>query len=106
MTFGPDPRRNPKASGIVQEFRAAGFEPESYTLYAYAGVQIIAAGANATKSNDPKVIAEWLHAGHTVETVLGPIVFDKKGDRTDSGYIVYEWRRSAEGKLSYEPVEN
>ncbi len=41
-TFSPDPRLNPMAKAAVEEFRAAGFEPEAYTLYAYASVQVIA----------------------------------------------------------------
>mgnify|MGYP006167509239 CR=1 FL=1 len=42
MTFAPDPRKNPAAKEIVEKFRAAGFEPEAYTLYSYAAVQVIA----------------------------------------------------------------
>ncbi len=35
-TFGPDPRKNPANKELVEKFRAAGFEPEAYTLYSYA----------------------------------------------------------------------
>src|ERR1700690_3855368 len=40
-SFGPDPRNNPAAKGAVAEFKAKGFEPQGYTLYSYAAVQII-----------------------------------------------------------------
>ena len=46
MTFAPDPRKNPAAKELVEKFRAAGFEPEAYTLYSYAALQIVAAAAN------------------------------------------------------------
>ena len=40
MTFGPDPRKNPAAKELVEKFRAQGFEPEAYTLYTYAAMQV------------------------------------------------------------------
>ena len=49
MTYGPDPRNRPEAKAVVAKFRAKGFEPESYTLYSYAGVQIIAQAADGGK---------------------------------------------------------
>ncbi len=45
MTFPPDPRTNPNAKDLVEKFRKAGFEPEAYTLYSYAALQIIADAA-------------------------------------------------------------
>ena len=36
-TFGPGPAQEPaSAKAVVKKFRAAGFEPEAYTLYCYA----------------------------------------------------------------------
>ncbi len=50
MTFGPDPRKNPAAKDVVAKFRAAKFEPEAYTLYSYAAVQIMAQAAAKRRS--------------------------------------------------------
>ena len=61
MSFGPDPRNNPAAKDIVAEFRAKGFEPEGYTLYSYAAMQIMKDAAEKVKSLDPKKMAE-VHA--------------------------------------------
>ena len=47
MTFGPDPRKRPKPQAVVEEFRAKEFEPEAYTLYSYAALQIIEQAAEA-----------------------------------------------------------
>ena len=38
-------------------------DPEAYTLYSYAGVQIIKQAAEAAKSPDPKKVAEEMHKG-------------------------------------------
>src|SRR6476469_6626156 len=42
MTFGPDPRKNPAAAEVVKAFAAKNITPEAYTLYSYAGIQVIA----------------------------------------------------------------
>ena len=44
FTFGPDPRNKPTAKGIVEKFKAKNIDPEGYTLYTYAAMQIWAAG--------------------------------------------------------------
>src|SRR5215204_2876011 len=54
MTFGPDARKNPNAQEAVKKFRAKGYEPEAYTLYAYAAVQILKAAAEQAKTTDSK----------------------------------------------------
>ena len=54
MTFAPDPRKSPEAKAIVEKFRAKKFEPEAYTLYSYAAVQIIKQAAEQAKSLDPE----------------------------------------------------
>ena len=41
MSFGPEPRNNPNAKDGVAAFKAKGFEPQGYTLYSYAAIQII-----------------------------------------------------------------
>ena len=101
-TFAPDPRRNPAAKEVVETFRAAGFEPEAYTLYSYAAVQALAGAANAAKSIDTQEVAKALHAG-TFPTVLGDMSFDEKGDPKLPGYIMYEWKKGDDGKYTYVP---
>jgi len=101
MTYGPDPRNKPEAKAVVEEFRAKKFEPEAYTLYSYAGVQIIKQAAEAAKSVDPKKVAEKMHSGMTFKTVLGDIAYDKKGDITKLDYVMYVWKKDASGKVTY-----
>src|SRR4249919_2359496 len=101
MTYGPDPRNKPGAKKVVDEFRAKKFEPEAYTLYSYAGVQIIKQAAEAAKSLDPKKVAEKMHSGMQFKTVLGDIAYDKKGDITKLDYVMYVWKKDPSGKITY-----
>jgi branched-chain amino acid transport system substrate-binding protein len=101
MTYGPDPRNRPEAKDVVAKFRAKGFEPEAYTLYSYAGVQIIKQAAEAAKSLDPKKVAEAMHSGMHFKTVIGDISYDKKGDITRLDYVIYVWKKDASGKITY-----
>ena len=101
MTYGPDPRNRPQAKAVVAEFRAKGFEPEAYTLYSYAAVQIIQQAAQAAKSVDPKKVADAMHSGMKFNTVIGTISYDKKGDVTRLDYVMYRWEKTANGKITY-----
>ena len=101
MTYGPDPRNRPQAKAVVAEFRAKGFEPEAYTLYSYAAVQIIQQAADAAKSLDPKKVAAKMHSGMKFHTVIGTISYDKKGDVTRLDYVVYRWEKTPSGKITY-----
>jgi len=101
MTYGPDPRNKPDAKKVVEEFRAKKFEPEAYTLYSYAGVQIVKQAAEAAKSLDPKKVAEKMHSGMQFKTVLGDISYDKKGDITKLDYVMYIWKKDPSGKITY-----
>lgn len=91
MTFGPDARTNPDAADAVKSFRDAGYEPEGYTLYSYAAVQIFAEAAKKAGSVDKAEVIEALHDGTTYRTVIGPITFNEKGDVTENAYVMYQW---------------
>jgi branched-chain amino acid transport system substrate-binding protein len=90
MTFGADPRLLPDSKAVVDEFRKSGYEPEGYTLYAYASLQALAAGFNGAKSNKGEDAAKWLKA-NPVKTVMGEKAWDSKGDLKVSDYVVYQW---------------
>jgi branched-chain amino acid transport system substrate-binding protein len=102
MTYGPDPRKNAAAKDVVAKFRANKFEPEAYTLYSYAAVQIMKEAADSAKSLDPKKIAEKMHSGMKFKTVLGDISYNKKGDLTKLDYVMYIWKKDPKsGKITY-----
>ena len=92
MTFPPDPRKIAGAASIVAEFKAKNFDPEGYTLYTYAALQIWAEAAKKANSVEGKKVADTMHAGQPFPSVLGNIAFDKKGDVTAAGYVFYVWK--------------
>jgi branched-chain amino acid transport system substrate-binding protein len=91
MTFGPDPRKYAAAKDVVEAFRKGGYEPEGYTLYTYATLQVWQQAAEKAKSTDTKKVVAALH-GTTFKTVLGDISFDKKGDVQQPTYVWYVWK--------------
>jgi branched-chain amino acid transport system substrate-binding protein len=101
MTYGPDPRKRPEAKAVVAEFNAKGYDPEAYTLYSYAALQIIKQAATAAKSLDPKKVAATMHSGMKFHTVIGTISYDKKGDVTRLDYVMYKWEKLPSGKITY-----
>ncbi len=99
MTFGPESRDNPAATEVVQRFRAGGYEPEGYTLYTYAAVQVFAQAAEIAGSTDLDAVAAAMR-DNTFNTVLGPIAFDEKGDRRDIDYVFYRWNNGSYAQLA------
>ena len=104
MSFGPEPRNNPNAKGIVAEFAAKGFDPQGYTLYSYAAMQIVKQAAEKANSLDPKKLAEVMHSGVIFKTVIGDIAYDKKGDRTTVDYVWYVWQKGEDGKITFKQM--
>ena len=44
-----------------------------------------------------------MRSGMVFKTVLGDISYDNKGDRKDLDFIMYTWKKSADGKIEYVP---
>jgi branched-chain amino acid transport system substrate-binding protein len=99
MSFNPDPRRMPEAAEAVKRIRAAGYEPEGYTMYSYAAVQVLAQAMEQTQSTDVKKLSAAIHSGK-FKTVTGDLSFDEKGDVRAPGYIIYKWTKG-----TYVPLE-
>jgi branched-chain amino acid transport system substrate-binding protein len=101
MTFSPDPRKRPEAKDIVAKYATKGVNPEAYTLYSYASVQIMAEAAKRANSVDPKKMAEVMRSGQPFKTVIGDISYDKKGDITRPDYVMYVWKKDVSGRITY-----
>jgi branched-chain amino acid transport system substrate-binding protein len=90
MSFGPDPRNRPQAKTAIDELRRAGYEPEGVTLYSYAAMQALAEGLRRAGKPDPVKVAAALRQA-PVETIIGPLTFDAKGDIGGAGFVIYRW---------------
>jgi branched-chain amino acid transport system substrate-binding protein len=91
MTFGPDPRNKPEAKAAVEKFRAAGWEPEGYTLYSYATVQVYVQAVAKAGSTDLEKVMKVIRS-NTFDTVIGKLAFNDKGDITTPAYVWFEWK--------------
>ncbi|MDX2101132.1 MAG: branched-chain amino acid ABC transporter substrate-binding protein [Alphaproteobacteria bacterium] len=91
MTFAPDPRNKPTAAPVVAKFQAANYNPEGYTLYTYAAVQVWAEAARKANSVDAKALGAFIRA-NKFQTVIGELGFDAKGDVLNPEYVMYVWR--------------
>jgi len=90
FTFGPDPRKKPTAAAIVEKFKTKNIDPEGYTLYTYAAIQVWSQAVSKAKTTDPKKVMDTIKAG-SWDTVLGKLEFDAKGDIKQIDYVVYKW---------------
>jgi branched-chain amino acid transport system substrate-binding protein len=90
FTFGPDPRKKPTAAAIVKKFQAKNIDPEGYTLYTYAAIQVWSQAAAKAGTTDPKKVMATIKAG-SWDTVIGKIQYDSKGDLKQLDYVVYKW---------------
>jgi len=91
FSFNPDPRKRPEAAKPIAELRKAGYEPEGYTLYSYAAVQAIVEGIKRVGKPDPAAVEKVVRQS-PVDTVIGPIGFNAKGDVTGNSYVLYRWK--------------
>ncbi|SHF28473.1 amino acid/amide ABC transporter substrate-binding protein, HAAT family [Kaistia soli DSM 19436] len=98
MTFYTDWRSQKPAEAVAAAFRADDVEPRGFVLPAYAAVQLFAAARKATHSAKGGELAAWL-GKNTVDTVLGPVAFDAKGDTKLPGFGIYRW-----GAETFEPL--
>lgn len=99
MSFNPDPRERPEAVEAVKRLRAKGYEPDGYTLYSWAAVEIAAEALRRANSTALEKVKAALRGG-SFATVIGPIAFDAQGDVTRPDYILYRWTKG-----TYVPLE-
>jgi branched-chain amino acid transport system substrate-binding protein len=122
-----DPTLLPSAKGVVAELAKRGHPSGMYTLNAYSAVQALAAGIGAVEAAAapaappagpqpapaqakliPTVaiptggaVAAWLRQ-NTVETAIGPLSWDQKGDLTHPTYVWYVWHNGTFHPVSSE----
>jgi branched-chain amino acid transport system substrate-binding protein len=98
MTGERDPRIEPGAREIVAAFRGDHYEPDGYTLFSYAAVQIFAEAAEQAKSLNFADVNKALHADN-FGTIMGEIAFDPKGDVRNPRYVLFHWHAGAYSAL-------
>src|SRR5436309_7841772 len=89
-TIVPDPRNKPTDKQIVDRFKAKNIDPEGYTLYTYAAMQVWSQAVAKAGTTDPKKVMDTIKGG-AWDTVIGKMEFDAKGDIKQIDYVVYKW---------------
>lgn len=90
FSYTTDPRKNPDAKLVAEAMRKKGFEPEGYTLNTYAAVQVVAEAIRRAGKDSVKAAAA-LRKAPPIQTVLGPLTYDAKGDIENVNYAVNRW---------------
>lgn len=98
FTFPTDARENEAAKAAVEQFKQINFVPEGFSLFSYAVVQAIAGGIAKANSTDPVAVAKALRSTE-VDTVLGPVSFDEKGDIKNPKFDINIWSNGQYSKL-------
>ncbi len=99
FTFPPDARENAAAKTALEQFKQINFTPEGFTLFSYAVVQAIAGGIAKANSTDPVAVAKILRTTD-VDTVVGSVSFDEKGDVKNPRYDINVWKDGKYSKLA------
>ncbi|MGH8989475.1 MAG: amino acid ABC transporter substrate-binding protein [Acidimicrobiales bacterium] len=57
----------------------------------YSVGEVVQAAVEATHSTNNAKIIRWLHSGKTIQTVLGPVKFNSKGENTTATAFIFQW---------------
>jgi branched-chain amino acid transport system substrate-binding protein len=99
-----DPRHFEEAARVVETFRAGSYEPEGFTLYSYAAIQVWAQAVGKAGTFKAGDVATALRS-EQFDTVLGRIGFDDNGDVYGyEPFAWYVWREGDYGPLDPEEL--
>lgn len=99
FVFPSDPQARPEAKEAVEAIKKGGFVPEGFTLFSYAVIQAFAQGIERAGSDDPTEVAKALKNGEPIQTVVGAVTFDEKGDLKNASYDINVWHNGSYAKL-------
>ena len=97
--------QNDAINKVLAKYQAkaadAKVDPLGYYIppWAYAYLQVLQAGVEATKSLDDAKIAAWLHA-NPVDTVVGKISFGADGEWTQSRILQFQFQNIKSNDLA------
>ena len=91
VSFPGDPINTSNAKNLSDNLKALGEATEGPALPSYAAVELYAAAALAAGPHAGLSLAQMLKSGAAVETSLGPLTFDTKGDGQDLRFSWFSW---------------
>jgi len=84
----PNPLANPATQGVQDILKAENITPSDFVIYGYGSAQAAVAALQA--GADIKAQGDWLR-NNTLDSVLGNITWDEKGDIKDFKFAFYEF---------------
>jgi branched-chain amino acid transport system substrate-binding protein len=91
VTFPVDATVLPSARELVARLRSDGGTAESVSIASYAAIQVFAAAMTSRSLGKASDLAIWLKSGNEIETMLGAVKFDAKGDVVPQRFEWYKW---------------
>ena len=101
MTFGPDPRKRPERQDVVKEFAAKNFNPEAYTLYSYAAVQIMKQAAEKAEVARPQEDGRSTCTPAWPSRPCSATSPTTRRATSPADYVLYVWKKMDDGKITY-----
>lgn len=92
FAFFPDARVRPEAEPALAALKALNSSGEGFTLYIFAAIEAYAKAASAAGGVEPNRVATALRA-KPVQTVVGDLRFNDKGDVDRNLYGLYRWTK-------------
>ncbi len=96
FTFPPEAAELSSSQPAVEAIRSMGLEPAGYTLLAYAAAEVWFEGVRRANTFEAGAVAAAIRSA-PVETILGPVSFDAKGD-IQTTYPPFSWYVWKNGK--------
>jgi len=82
---------------VVSYLKESGVDPVGPFIWtSYAAVQALAEAMRHADESNPKAVAKQLHQ-MTIDSVIGPIRWDEKGDLQGFQFNIYEWHADGSG---------
>ncbi|MBV9452477.1 MAG: amino acid ABC transporter substrate-binding protein [Streptosporangiaceae bacterium] len=78
----------------VSKYGGAASDVSADVAEAYSVGQVMADAVTATGGTDNAKIISYLHAGHTFQTVQGPVQFDSLGRNTQALAYTFQWQQN------------
>lgn len=80
---------------------AIGLAGGRTALASFVALRVVEEAVEIVGSTDMRLVAAYLREGGGVDTELGPIGFDARGDATFAEFGLFAWRRGESGFLDY-----
>lgn len=80
---------------------AIGLSGGRTALASFVALRVVEEAVDALGSSDMRLVAGYLREGGGVDTEIGPIGFDTRGDATFTEFGLFAWRRAESGFFDY-----